>query len=153
LLVLFFAGLLGLWWADYARIPTAATLAKIKGRVLPELIDLAPEQIRRVEVVGDGARLEFRRRDDGGWEISAPVRAPADRSRLDALVINLKELPRAPDAGTIDGPPDRFGLDKPSRTVRLFGADGQRLAALELGRTLEGRRYVHQVGRPGIDVV
>ena len=39
LLFLFFAGLLGLWWADSARVPTSEQRRRMSGRVLPELIE------------------------------------------------------------------------------------------------------------------
>ena len=119
LLVLFFGGLIGLWWADYAKIPTEARQRQLSGRVLPELLEVPVGDITGVEIDRGGDRLVFRRTADG-WQMTSPVSALADRSVLDALVGNLKGLRRIPEAETIRGAGDAFGLDRPVATIRVF---------------------------------
>src|SRR5690348_8714696 len=89
---LFFAGLAALWWADYARIPTSKDRQRRSGRVLPGLLDVKPEEVARVEIDSGEARLAFERRGDRWW-MTRPHETLADRSRLNALVVNLKGLP------------------------------------------------------------
>ncbi len=60
LLTLFFTGLIALWWADYADIPTAEERLKQKGLVLPALLDVRPADVRRLEIdrVPEGTKGE-----------------------------------------------------------------------------------------------
>ena len=55
LLILFFTGLIVLWWTDYAGVPTAEERRLMAGRVLPALMDTPVAEIRRVEIARDGA--------------------------------------------------------------------------------------------------
>ena len=83
----------------------------------------------------------------------------AEPSRIEALVRNLKDLRKSPDAGTMTAPSESFGLTPPAATVRLFasprgstGAD-RPIASLQVGKVVHDRRYVQREGVPGIDVV
>jgi hypothetical protein len=146
LLVLFFSGLIGLIWAEYARIPTASQQRVMTGKILPELLDVKPAEVGRVEIDGGKERLAFERRE-GGWQMTAPLDALADKARVDGLVMNLRSLPRLPDVGTIEGPAEKFGLDRPARVVRLFkDGDKQPLATLEVGKAIGDHRYVRPSG-------
>ncbi|MEJ7638215.1 MAG: DUF4340 domain-containing protein [Singulisphaera sp.] len=154
LLILFFTGLIVLWWADYAGVPTAERRREMAGRVLPALIDTPLADIRRVEIVRDGERIAFDRKDGGRWQMIVPVDAAADPSRVEELVRNLKDLGMTPDAGTIAGESTEYGLGKEAATVRVFGADLKSpLAALRVGETVGDLRYVQPVGESGIEVV
>lgn len=155
LLILFFGGLVGLWWADYAKIPTARQRERMMGRVLPELVELRPLDVRRVELTGDPAgRLVFVRRDQGGWQMLEPVDAAADASRLESLIQNMIALQPMPGAGPIAAPAGRFGLDHPVRTIAFYGSETSRpIAALDVGKTVGQERYVRRRGQQGIDVV
>jgi hypothetical protein len=153
LLVLFFAGLVGLWWADYAKVPDYRQRQRMFGRVLPELVDVRPEEIRRIEITGGEHRLVFARRGDDPWQMIEPVDTLADRSRIAILLNNLKDLRKNADVQTIEGRAATLGLDPPARAVRLFGADPRTpLAGLELGRTLGTQGYVRPLGQGGIEV-
>lgn len=156
LLILFFTGLIVLWWADYAEIPTQERRREMVDRVLPELVDTPPVDIRRLEIdrPKERGRLVFERRDEGDWQMIEPVDAAADRSLVETLVRNLKNLRKSPDAGTIEGLGARYGLAPPDATVRVFGAETKApLATLEVGLTRGNLRYVREVGAPGIEVV
>lgn len=153
LLVLFFGSLLGYWCAESARIPTAEQLRRESGLVLPELLDAKPNEVRRVEVSGGKETLAFERGGDR-WRMVQPLRTLADRSRLDALVTNLKDLRASREIGKVHGPAERFGLETPVRVVRLFGPDPKTpIAALDVGEVLDNHRYVRASGRGDIEVV
>src|SRR4051794_516209 len=92
LLVLFFGGLLLLWWADSARIPTAEQRRRQAGLVLPELIDVPTEEIRRVEILGGPDRLDFHRWSKRSWLMVEPMKTRANRSLVGVLVDRLKAL-------------------------------------------------------------
>src|SRR5262245_46937036 len=102
LLVLFFAGLGVLWYADYAAIPTAEQRREIANRLIPELIDTPIEDLQRIEVdrkaesqdkdKGKGTRVVVARREGGGWQLVEPVDVAADPNLVDTLLRNLKDL-------------------------------------------------------------
>ncbi|MEO6812220.1 MAG: DUF4340 domain-containing protein, partial [Isosphaeraceae bacterium] len=153
LLVLFFGGLLGYWWAESARVPTAERLRRESGLVLPELLEAKPGEVRRVEVSGGEEVLAFER-DGDHWRMVQPLPTLADRSRLDTLVANLKDLRASREIGKVHGPAERFGLETPVRVVRLFGSDPKTpIATLDVGKGLDDHRYVRPSGRKDVEVV
>lgn len=163
LLTLFFTGLIVLWWADYAGIPTSQELEATRGLVLPELRKVATGEIRRIEIAQHRqedeqvsqppTRLVFERRDSG-WQMLEPVNAAADPSRVETIAQNVKNLLKSPEAGTIHDPPARYGLEPPAATVKVFGADEKApLATLEIGKAVRDRLYVRAPGKAGIEVV
>jgi hypothetical protein len=154
LLVLFFGGLLALWWADRAHVPTSEQRRKMSGLVLPELIGVGAEGVRKVEIVGGKEPVVLERRDGGRWQLTSPIDAAADRAKVMTLVGNLKELPRTADAAPLSGPGSKYGLDPPARTIRLFAAGAARpLAVLEVGKAAGERSYVRPGGAGEIEVV
>ena len=154
LLVLFFAGLLGLKWAEYARVPDRDERARAEPRVLPELMDTTPDELRRIEVTGGAKRLVFERRDDNRWQMVEPSDAAADPSLVETLAFNLKELKKERDVGRMEGKAADYGLETPSRTVTLWGDDTAKpLAAIELGSVVRDMRYVRSKSSGRIEVV
>lgn len=150
LLVLFFGGLGALWWARTAGVPTADERRAMAGRVLPRLLKVETTEIARIEVEdpGSGDQLALERRGDD-WQIVAPINALANRRQAEGLLNNLKGLQRAPEAGTLEGDPERFGLEPPDRVIRLFrSGDQEPIASLSLGDELERLRYVRAEGGP-----
>jgi hypothetical protein len=163
LITLFFAGLIVLWWADYAEVPSTQELEANRGLVLPELKAAPIDQVRKIEVdqldqagtEGNRvkAHLVFERRP-GGWQMLAPSNVAADPSRIDLLAQNLKNLNKSPDAGTIDEPAAKYGLAPPRATVKVYvGNSSTPAAALEIGKQIRDRLYVRPLGKPGIEVV
>src|SRR5262249_54922669 len=129
LLVLFFGALLTLWGLERAGVLTNEERALRSDRVLPELINVPPESIRRVSIDRGNVHLVFERRRRGSsrWQLVEPLGVAAEPTRLETLVRNLKELRKSPDAGTLGGPAGSFGLEPPEVTVRLFGDAGDRV--------------------------
>ena len=149
LIALFFGGLLALWWANRAEIPTNQEEAITGGLVLPRLFRVPEADVRRVEISGGGPSVVLERREGGDWQMVRPVDALADRGRIAGLIRSLKALARSREAGEIaGGSAGTYGLDRP-RSVRLFGSDGSEpMATLDVGRggRLAGLRYVRTAG-------
>jgi hypothetical protein len=160
LIGLFFAGLLALWWLEYSGVPTEAQRRQRMSRILPALMDTAEAAIDRVEIERNGQTLAFERRGQERWQMTKPLDVAADSTTLETLVRNLKDLRRSPDTGPITGPGEAYGLAPPSSVVRLFSSAGSRpvltsgpLAALEIGKSVQGLSYVRTAGTTEIDVV
>src|SRR3954467_10680090 len=133
LLALFFAALFGLWLADYRNLPTRRDRDRMMSRVLAELIDTKPDDLRKVEILGGPEPMVFERRDGNRWQMTTPWDVAADPSMVETLAYNLKELTRKPEADTLEGDPATFGLAPPERTIKLWGtATDAPLATLEV---------------------
>lgn len=156
LFCLFMLGLGVMWWADYANIPTREERARILDRLLPDLIDTATADVRRIEVSrGTGKdRIVVERKGEGPWQMREPVDAAADATLVETLVQNLKNLRKSSDAGTIVADPAAYGLAPPAAILKIFvkGQD-EPIATLDLGKTNKERGYVRPGGGPGIEVV
>jgi hypothetical protein len=161
LLVLFFGGLLAYWGLDVSGVRPTSELNRRSVRILPDLIDTPEAGIRRVVIDREKEHLVFERRDKGlgRWQMVEPKDVAAEPARLDALVRNLKELRKDPDAGTVKGDPGSYGLAPPAATIRLYAGDGgsasaeRPIAELEIGKVARDHRYVRPGGSPGIEVV
>ena len=155
LIALFFAGLVGLWVADWSQTPSAVDLARQRGRILAGLVNLRPDDLRKIEIDGgpDAPALVFERRAGRRWQMTAPLDVAANPSLVEGLAFRLKELTRKPEATTLTGDPATYGLAPASKTVRLWGAATDApVALLELGAVNLDRRFV-RAGAAGIEVV
>ena len=155
LIALFFAGLLGLWAADRLHVPSDAERDRHRGRVLVGMINVKPDDLRKVEIDGGtGPALTFERRAGGRWQMTAPLDVAADPSLVEGLAFRLKELARKPGADAIAGGLAKYDLAPPARTIRLWGAKtDEPLATLDLGKVSLDRRYVRADNGTAIEVV
>jgi Domain of unknown function (DUF4340) len=155
LLALFFAGLVGLWVADFARVPTNAQKERMSNRVLSSLTDTKPDDLRKVEILGGKeGPLVFERREGNRWQMTSPMDVAADPSKVETLAYNLKELSRRPDSAPLEPDLSLYGLDQPMSTIKLWGAATDApLASLDIGRVSLDRRYVRAGGSEGVEVV
>ena len=154
LLALFFAGLVGLWALDFARVPTRKQRDRMSNRILPELVDTKPDDLLKVEILGGETPIVFERRDGQHWQMTSPIDVAADPSMVESFAYSLKELSRRPESSTLEGDASRYGLAAPERTIKLWGkATDAPIAALEVGLTSLDRRYVRAVGAEGFEVV
>ncbi len=97
------------------------------------LLQFDSDAVTRVALVYPDRELRLAK-DDGGWNITAPLEARADTSAVDNLVnaVNQAEVSR-----TLDDPqPDLtlYGLDSPVATVRLTLEDGTQLPLIRIGK-------------------
>lgn len=155
LAAVFLAGLLGLWGADRARVPTRADRDRIAGRVLPTLADARPDDLRRVEIDGGPARVVLERREPGRWQIVEPIHAAADPTKVETLAFNLKSLAFRPESAPLATADfGSYGLAPPERTVRLWGeSTAEPLATLEVGRISLSQRFVRAGGADSVAAV
>ena len=158
LLGLFFAGLLLLWGLDRAGVLTEAERNRRADRVLPDLIDASPDDVHKIEIDRGGERLVFEKLGRRNWRMRAPLDVAADPGAFRNVFANLKNLRKSPDAGTIQGSAQDFGLDPPTATVRVWVGTSESpneppSATLALGETAGGNRYVRAGDGAGIEVV
>ena len=154
LLALFFAALVGLWLADFAQIPTRKQRDRMSQRILHELIDTKPDDLRKIEILGGKEPLVFERRPGNRWQMTSPLNVSANPSMVETLAYNLKELARRPDSAPLEGDPEQYGLARPEFTIKLWGeATSEPLASIDLGKTSLDRRYVRPGGTDTIEVV
>ncbi len=152
LLLLFFGGLLALWWAEWSGVPTAAERQRRAGVVLPALLDVPAAEIRRITIHDARGDILIERQGPRRWRLRHGSDTLADAARVESLLANLKTLTPLPDSGVLKEPPKHFGLGPEGRTVAVFGRDLQRpLATLELGQTHRDARYVRPL--PGSNIL
>ena len=154
LIVLFFAGLIGLWVGEtWCRSPPPPSVDRNKG-VHPDvdLINVKSDDLRKIEIQGPSESLVFERREGNRWQMTTPLNVAANPSMVEGLAFKLKELTRKPQAGTLDGDPAGFGLAPANRRVMLWGqATAAPIAAIDLGTVSLDRRYV-RASTPGAGV-
>lgn len=160
LATLFFAGLAVLWWLEYARIPRAEERLARMSRVLPNLFDARVGEVGRLEVLHGDQAMAFERQSGGHWQIVKPIDAAADPAMVENLIRNLIDLSRSPDVGTITEPGRSYGLEPPTAVIRVVGtrssqskAGAEIDAALEIGASRRGARFVRPRGEDGIEAV
>lgn len=116
-------------------------LADFRDRSLMDVMILDVGEARITRPEGD---LRFRRHD-GDWWIESPLRDLADGSAVQSLLSALVEM-RADSF--VDDPfspadpppsPGEQGLDPPASSVTLLDKAGREMAAVSLGRPVEGQ--------------
>ncbi|WP_337175175.1 DUF4340 domain-containing protein [Paludisphaera sp.] len=144
----FLAALLALWGLERAGVLTEAERLRRRDRVLPELIDLDPADVRKVELARGDERLTFERRGPRRWTIAEAGGVDASAEEVARLVGTIRGLRKSPEAGVLDGGPSSFGLAPPAAVARLWtDPDAPPVATLEVGREIGQERFV----RPGPD--
>jgi hypothetical protein len=159
LVILFFTGLIVLWWAPRTGVDVDTSDAVLPALVKVPLVEIKRLEIERPESKGEKSemspgRIVLERRDEGRWQMVEPIDVAADPSVVETLAQNLKGMRKSLDAGTIHDPPGRFGLAPPRAVVRVFGADTKApIAALDIGKGIREQLYVRPEGGEGIEVV
>lgn len=112
------------------------------------LTQLAPDQLQQAEIHSAGGTLRLERRDDGWW-LRAPIEAPMDALRSNALLA-LLTTPRHQNLPYDPARAAEFGLDAPPMSVLLdnriridFGSE----APLEGGRYVRIGDTIHRINR------
>lgn len=151
---------LGALWATRDRAPTTPATDEAAGGngvSRERLIHLAEADITRLELTtSDGARL-VADRHAGGWRVSAPVSAPADRAAVEGLLGSLVVL-RSGGHVNLDGDPGKLtalGLNPPANVIVLHARSQEKPVRLAVGaRTgTGGDVYVRLDDRPHADFV
>ncbi|HEX5375927.1 MAG TPA: DUF4340 domain-containing protein [Solirubrobacterales bacterium] len=88
-------------------------------------------------------------KQNGEWQLAAPVQARADFSAVEGLVGRLATLQMKSIAADNAADLKQYGLDKPAATVRLGSGSSQ--ATLEVGSSSgEGAVYARDRSRPAV---
>ncbi len=145
LFILFFAGLGVMGWLQFADVPTLDERIRRNSRVLPQLVDLESSAIQKLVITQpDQPQIVLERdQNDGGWVLREPIKARAERNRIETLLSRLVQLRPDPEAGAIDGDPSQFGFNADSPSIELFGVQSETpFCRLVLGDSLESLRYL-----------
>jgi hypothetical protein len=102
--------------------------------------DLAPEDLRSIELRssdGHDVRLEF---GDQGWRIVRPIDFPADESAMSGLTSNLAELA---SESTVQEPqaPEVYGLGEGAQVVRFGAKDREHVVRFGARTPVEYNTY------------
>jgi len=93
-----------------------------------DLLHVKRDDVRQLEVSGPDASYALARTDAGDWAFTKPVATRAGRWSVDGLLGTVENLRMESVAAEDAKDPkelQRFGLEKPSRTVTLVTKDGQ----------------------------
>ncbi len=157
LLGLFFLGMVGYWYLDRGILPERERKRRAGGRVLSELLDTRPDDLRMVVIRDPKEKpVVFERRGPTAWQMLEPIDVAADPSQVETLAFTLKEMTRIPEAGAIEDTSKLadYGLASPEKTIELWGQDlSQPLVTLDFGARNVNRRFVKVRGRDAIEVV
>ncbi len=104
-----------------------------------DLVGITADQVRRIEVVRDGATLALAK-NGAAWAIESPIKAAADADTIKSALEGL--LDQSSDYVMEEQPKDlaRFGLAKPTKTITLIGP-GKRVV-LQIGAQDPGKSSV-----------
>jgi hypothetical protein len=111
------------------------------------VLKLDREKVDALEVDAGTRTLKFEKKN-GEWQISQPSAGRAEFSAVDGLVSRISSVQMksiVPDATDLK----KYGLDKPSATVRLGSGSSQ--ASLAIGSAAEsGSVYAKDLSRPAV---
>ncbi len=108
-----------------------------KPEVLPSLTALTSDAVSVIELAHPEAALIRLAKQDGAWQLTAPVSAPADEFEVASLV-NLARLDVKRSLAVADADLKELQLDPPNYTVKL----NDQVLAFGGTEPIEHRRYV-----------
>lgn len=112
------------------------------------VLKLDRDKIDSLEVTTPQQTLKVAKQN-GEWQLAAPVQARADFSAVEGLVGRLATLQMKSVAADSAADPKQYGLDKPAATVRLGSGSSQ--ATLDVGGSSgEGAVYARDRSRPAV---
>jgi hypothetical protein len=118
-----------------------------------DLLHLSRDAVRKVEVTGPEGAYALARDDRGEWGFTSPLATRAGRWSVDGLLGNLETLRMESVASEAATDLKPYGLDKPTRTVRLGLADGN-TKALEIGKPAgDKKHYAREAGQALVAVI
>jgi hypothetical protein len=113
------------------------------------LLEFDPAAVARIRATSEGQIVVLERHargPDRGWDLVAPLAAPARRLKVQALLGALGELEAT--RMLAPGSEAEHGLDAPLRSLALLDAQGVELASLRVGRTTGEGVAVRGSARP-----
>ena len=135
-------------YAKVAGNPRLVTLASyLKSSLEKSLLDLRDkravtldaDQIQRIDVTSKGKHWTLEKNPEGVWDLVLPPPVRADRSSVDGLVSELRNLSMQTIAAEDKKKEQaRYGFNSPTLTVKLTSPQGSQ--SLEIGKK-DGDRY------------
>lgn len=115
------------------------------------LLGVSPEQVQRIEITAEDQTLALERTANG-WALPGLGGFPADRDKVEALLVSLSTLPRSLPVASSGEAQARLKVadEHPASRVKLIGREGP-LAELLTGESPGFRRLYGRV--PGDDNV
>jgi hypothetical protein len=118
-----------------------------------DLLHLSRDAVRKVEVTGPEGAYALARDDRGEWGFTSPLATRAGRWSVDGLLGNLETLRMESVAAEAATDVKPYGLDKPTRVVKLGLADGN-TKVLEIGKPAgDKKHYARQAGQALVAVI
>jgi hypothetical protein len=88
----------------------------------------------KVRIVRDGKTTVFEKDKDGGWEMTEPIKAKADASKISTLFSAINNLRISEYVDDNPSNPAIYGFSKPHASIEIGSADGKENHELLLGR-------------------
>jgi hypothetical protein len=109
------------------------------------------DKLDALELSSAGKTTRFVR-PSGEWQLAAPVQGRADFSAIEGLVSRLTGLQMKSVVDTPESDQKKYGLDKPSATVRFSSGSSQATLVMG-GPAAEGTIYARDLSRPAVFTV
>jgi uncharacterized protein DUF4340 len=134
---------------DVRMAPEREKAETRKGRVFTtELGDVTGLTLKRPT-----ESIELKREGDG-WQMSAPLRARADRGPVEEVITNALTAKIDREIAAAPASPAEFGLDKPAAELTLTLKDGKQLGLLLGAKSPTGVWvYAQERGKPNVFVI
>jgi hypothetical protein len=118
------------------------------------VLSFDPAEVVAVRIVSGASSFEIERPHTGGdsaeWKFTSPRKAPADRQKAMALLFDLSSMRASRFVDETGRELGRYGLERPSRIVTLFGGDKKEIGRVELGKEEGDRIYVRSSTSPRV---
>jgi hypothetical protein len=110
-----------------------------------DLLKIKRDDVRTLEITGPQGGYALARSEEGEWAFTDPLATRAGRWSVDGLIGSLESLRMDSVAAEEAKDLRPFGLDRPTRTVRLVLKDGT-ARTLEIGRPAreEGKHHARE---------
>ncbi|MDM7914782.1 MAG: DUF4340 domain-containing protein [Candidatus Eisenbacteria bacterium] len=110
-----------------------------------QIVDIDPEQIRRIEYVSPSrGQLTLARDETGAWMIESPEKAPADPAKMKIALRSVANM-RATDFGD-DVTPEQAGVAADTTKIQITLADGSTQVVQVGGPAPRNQIYVRRQG-------
>jgi hypothetical protein len=123
------------------------TIDSLKNKHADDLRDktvlaVTPDKTKRIAITKGGQTLVAERQGKDAWELTQPLRAPADKDEISFTLNQAKDLRVEKFFPEQPTDPEKYGLKPPEVQVTITGEDGKD-ATLLLGKPVPGQQTVY----------